>query len=114
MPAAYNKVQALGVTASAAIAQYQAVTAAGAPATAGGNAMGFAEFPAASGTRATVINLGTALAVAGGAINPGALVEVGTTVTKVVARTSGVSVGRYLGTVAAADGDVIEVLVLPN
>lgn len=114
MPAAYNKVQALGFTASAAIAQYQAVTAAGAPATAAGNAIGFAELAAASGARVPVITVGSALAVAGGSIAPGALVEVGTTVTKVVTRTSGVSVGRYIGTTTAADGDVIEVFVLPN
>ncbi len=113
--AAINKAeQTLTIIAAAAIAQYQAVQASGAPATAGGNALGFATTAAASGAAVGVVNLGTALAVAGGAIAPGAAVEVGATVTKVVTKSAGVTVGRYLGATAAADGDVIEVHLIPN
>lgn len=104
----------IGLNASADIAQYQAVTAAGAPATAAGNAVGFAALATKSGSRVPVVAGGTALAIAGGTIAPGAQVEVGTTVTKVVTKSAGVAIGRYLGSANAADGDVIEVLVLSN
>lgn len=115
MAATNIKVLTIGLPAAAALAQYQPVTAAGAAATAAGNAVGFAELPAASGERVPVTVLGTALAVAGGAINPGDLVKVHSTVTKVVTQGgTGVAIGRYVGTVAAADGDIIEVLVLQN
>lgn len=114
MPAANYANLTIGLTASAAIAQYQAVQATGAPATAGGNAVGFAKFAADSGTRVSVDAGGTAIAIAGGTIAPGALVEVGTTVTKVVTKSAGVAIGRYLGTSNAADGDTIEVLLIPN
>lgn len=99
--------------AGASIAQYQPVTATGAAATAKGNAVGFATISAASGVLVPVVVLGTALAVAGGAIAAGAAVEVATDVTRVQTRTDGVVVGRALSAAAAA-GDVIEVLVLAN
>lgn len=105
----------IGLNASADIAQYQAVTAAGAPATAAGNAAGFAQLATKSGSRVPVTAGGTALAIAGGAINPGDAVKVHSTVTKVVAQGgTGTIIGRYVGLVAAADGDVIEVLIIPN
>jgi len=103
----------VGLTASAALAQFQPVTAAGAAATAAGNAVGFARIAVANGERVPVTVLGTSVAIAGAAITAGALVEVGTTVTKVVTRSAGVSIGRAL-TAAAADGDQIEVLIIPN
>lgn len=103
----------IGLTAGAAVAQYQPVQANGSPATAAGNAVGFARQAAASGERVPVTVHGTTIAIAGAAIAAGALVEVGTTVTKVVTRSAGVSIGRAL-TAAAADGDQIEVLILPN
>jgi len=114
MAATNIKLLTLGFTASANIAQYQAVTAAGAPATAAGNAVGFAEIATNSGDRVPVTVAGTALAIAGGSIAPGALVEVGSTVTKVVTKSAGVAIGRYVGSASAADGDVIEVLLLSN
>lgn len=105
----------IGLTAGAAIAQFQPVTAAGAVATAAGNAVGFAQLAAASGSRVPVAVLGSSIAIAGGAINPGDAVKVHTTVTKVVAQGgTGTIIGRYIGTVAAADGDQIEVLIIPN
>lgn len=113
MAASAVAVLTLGLTATAAIAQYQPVQASGAPATAGGNAVGFAQLPVVSGERVPATVLGTAIAIAGAAIAVGALVEVGTTVTKVVTKSAGVSIGRAL-TAAAADGDMIEVMLLPN
>lgn len=103
----------IGLTASAAIAQFQPVTAAGAPAVAAGNAVGFARMAVASGERVPVTTLGTTIAIAGAAIAAGALVEVHTTVTQVVTKSAGVSIGRAL-TAASAAGDQIEVLILPN
>jgi hypothetical protein len=103
----------LGVTATAAIAQYQPVQASGAPAVAAGNAMGFATIAAASGARVPVAVGLTAIAIAGAAIAVGALVEVHTTVTKVVTKSAGIAIGRAL-TAAAADGDQIEVWLIPN
>ena len=67
----------LGLTAAGAIAQFQPVQATGAPAVAGGNALGFATVAAASGARVPVAAGGTAIAIAGAAIAVGAAVEVG-------------------------------------
>lgn len=104
----------LSLTSTAALAQYQPVLATGAPAVAAGNAVGFADNAvAASGTLYPATVSGIAIAIAGAAIAAGALVEVHTTVTKVVTRSAGVSIGRAL-TAAAADGDQIEVLLIPN
>jgi len=113
MPATAITEDVIGLTATAAIAQYQAVQATGAPAVAAGNAIGFATAAAASGAR-VAIGVGiTVLAVAGAAITLGALLEVHTTVTQVVTKSAGVSIGRAL-TSAAAAGDIIEVLMIPN
>lgn len=113
MPATAIEVLTLGLTATAAIAQFQPVQATGAPAVAAGNAVGFARVAAASGERVPVTVQGTVVAIAGAAIAAGALVEVHTTVTQVVTRSAGVSIGRAL-TAATAAGDQIEVLILPN
>lgn len=114
MPATAITDIVLGLTATAAIAQYQPVQASGAPAAAGGNAIGFATVAvSASGQRVPVAAGGTALAVAGAAITAGALVEVHTTVTQVVTKAAGVAIGRAL-TAAAAAGDVVEVFLIPN
>lgn len=103
----------IGLTASATIAQFQPVQATGAPATAAGNAVGFARIGAASGERVPVTVQGTTVAIAGAAITAGSLVEVHTTVTQVVTKAAGVSIGRAL-TAATQAGDQIEVLILPN
>lgn len=102
----------VGLTATAAIAQFQAVQATGAPAAAAGNAVGFARQAAAIGERVPVTVLGTTLAIAGGAISAGALVEVGATVTQVVTKSAGIAIGRAL--TAAATGDQVEILIIPN
>jgi len=103
----------VGLTATSAIAQFQPVQASGAPAAAAGNAMGFATLPAASGARVPVGVGITCQAVAGAAIAVGALLEVHTTVTQVVTKSAGVSIGRAL-TAAANAGDIIEVWPIPN
>lgn len=104
----------LGLTATAAIAQFQPVQASGAPAAAAGNAVGFATAPVtAAGQRVPVCVLGTAIAIAGAAIAAGALVEVHTTVTQVVTKSAGVAIGRALNAASAA-GDQVEVLILGN
>lgn len=112
MAASNTSVMTIGVIAAVTITQFQAITAAGAVATAAGNAVGFAQTGGASGARLPVVALGTSIAVAGAAIAMGALVEVGTA-GKVVTRSAGVSIGRALSA-AAADGDQIEVLLIPN
>lgn len=100
-------------TASGTLAQYQPVQASGAAATAGGNAIGFANVAASSGDLYPATVIGTSIAVAGAAITAGALVEVGSTVTQVVTKSAGVAIGRAL-TAASAAGDFIEVLLIPN
>jgi len=103
----------IGVIAVAAIGQNRAISAAGNVAAAGGNAVGFTNTgAAAAGERLPVTALGTALATAGGAIALGAAVEVGAA-GKVVTKAAGITVGRAL-TAAVADGEQIEVLVIPN
>ncbi len=112
MAASNRPVLTISVTATGAIAQYNAVTAAGAVASAAGNAVGFADTAGSTGSRVPVTTLGTAIAVAGAAITAGAAVEVGAS-GKVVTKSAGITVGRAL-TAAAADGDQIEVLIIPN
>lgn len=102
----------LSVLAAAALTAERFVTAAGAVATAAGNALGASESDAAIGELCPTITLGTAIVTAGGAIALGAAIEVGTA-GKAVTRTSGVTVARALQA-AAADGDRIEVMLIPN
>lgn len=112
MAALQKSAHTIGVIAAAAITQGQAVTAAGAVASAAGNAIGLAETDAASGARVPVTALGTGIGIAGAAITAGAALEVGST-GRLVTRSAGVTVGRAL-TGAAAAGDQIEVLLIPN
>jgi len=102
----------LTVAASAALIAERCVTAAGAYATAAGNALGVTTTQAAIGELVGVDVLGTAVATAGGAIAKNAYVEVGSD-GKVVTHAGGVAVGQALQA-AAADGDRIEVLLIPN
>ncbi len=104
----------LHLTSTAALAQYQPVQATGAPAAAGGNAVGFTWTAAeAAGQPVPVVVLGPALAVAGAAITAGSLVQVHSTPTQVVTKAAGAAIGRAL-TAAAAAGDLVEVLTIPN
>ncbi len=112
MAAAKISILTLGVMATVAIADKQAVTVAGAVASAGGNAVGFAESKGAIGERVPVSAAGTGLAVAGAAVALGAAVEVGAA-GKVVTKAAGIAIGRALSA-ASADGQTIEVLIIPN
>lgn len=103
----------VGVTATAALEQFRAVSPTGGYAADAGNALGFTTMAVANGGRASVVSLGTAIGTASAAISAGALVEVHSTAGKLRTKTSGVAVGRAL-TAAAADGDQIEVLIIPN
>jgi len=114
MAVASFPILSLSVKPTAALAQYQPVQATGAPATAAGNVLGFTTVSAAATDPVVTVRvLGTCIAVAGAAISAGALVEVHTTVTQVVTKVSGVSVGRAL-TAASNAGDFVEILLLPN
>ena len=112
MAAGYQDLLTVGIVSTGAIAQYNPVTAAGAVATAAGNAVGFAKTAAASGARCPVQVAGVAIATASAAIAVGAAVEVAAG-GQVVTKSAGIAVGRAL-TAAAAAGDLIEVLVIPN
>lgn len=103
---------ALSVLAVAALTAERFVTAAGAVATAAGNAIGVASTDAAIGDLCPVDVLGTAVVTAGAAIAKGAHVEVGAA-GKAVTLAAGKAVGVALEA-AAADGDRIEVLLIPN
>lgn len=102
----------LSIAATAAVIAERFVTAAGAYPTAAGNALGVATTKAAIGDLFGVDVLGTAVATAGAAIAKNAYVQIGSD-GKVVTRAAGVAVGQALQA-AAADGDRIEVLLIPN
>jgi len=106
---------ALSVAAAITAVGQRFVTGAGALATAGGNALGVARGDASVvGELVPVDVIGTALVVAGGAIAANAAIEVGTG-GKAVTKASGVTVARAApGATAAADGDVIEVILIQN
>ena len=105
---------ALSIIATAAITAERFVTGAGVAATAAGNALGVARSDAAIGESTTVDTLGTAIVVAGAAIAANAAVEVGAT-GKAVLLAAGKCVGRLApGSVALADGDRVEVILIPN
>lgn len=103
---------ALSILAAAAFTAERFVTAAGAVATAAGNAVGVTATDAAVGELAPVDVIGTAVVTAGAAIAKGAHVEVGAA-GKAVTLAAGKAVGVALEA-AAADGDRIEVLLIPN
>ena len=103
----------LGIFATAILAQYQAVTAGGAIATAAGNAVGFTQTSGAVGDRVPTTAGGTAIAIASAAIAVGAALEVVGATGQLVTKTTGVTVARAL-TAAAAAGDQVEVLVIAN
>lgn len=102
----------LSIRAAAALNAERFVTAAGAVPAAGANAFGVTTTSAAAGELVAADVLGSTVVVAGGAISAGAAIEVGTA-GKAVARTSGTIVARALQA-AAADGDRIEVFLIPN
>jgi hypothetical protein len=102
----------LSIAATAALTAETFVTATGAVATAAGNAVGVAATDAAIGELCPVDALGTAVVIAGAAIAKGAHVEVAAD-GKAVTLAAGKAVGVALEAAAAA-GDRIEVLLIPN
>lgn len=112
MPSQNIAILTLTVVAAAALVPQRFVTATGAVATAGGHALGATRAEAAIGTPTPVDVLGTAQVVAGAQVAAGAALEVGAN-GKAVTADAGVVVARALQA-AGADGDVIEVLLIPN
>ncbi|MCP4697956.1 MAG: DUF2190 domain-containing protein [Gammaproteobacteria bacterium] len=86
--------------------------AAGAASAAGARADGPVLMRGDSGDAVPICTIGTAQAVAGGAVATGAQLEVGTD-GKVVTKSAGVVVAKARES-AAADGDEIEVFVMAN
>lgn len=109
-----QKIQILTLTliATTPIVAERFVTAAGAPAPAGGNAIGASESIAAIGERFPAIALGTAIVTAGGAFANGDYVQVGPDA-KAIKQAAGVAVAVALQA-ATADGDRVEVMLLSN
>lgn len=99
------------VVATAAIFAHRFVTLDGVHATAAGNAFGVSATDAKEGDPLAVDCLGSSVVEASGAIAKGDAVEVGADGTAVAA-TAGTPVARALQ--AAADGDLIEVFIIPN
>lgn len=79
---------------------------------AGGDAVGvLQDAPDAAGKAASVAVMGITRVVAGGAINPGALVRSSAAGKAVVSAASSTVLGRYIGTAACVDGEIISVLL---
>lgn len=102
----------LSIAATAALTAERFVSATGAVATAAGNAIGVARSDAAIGELCPVDVIGTAVVTASAAIAKGALVEVAAG-GKAATKSAGIAVARALEA-AGADGDPIEVLLIPN
>lgn len=102
----------LSIAASAALEPERFVTVAGAYPAAAGNAFGVSTTKAAIGEQLGVDVAGTAIVTAGGAIAKNAYIDVGAN-GKAVTHAAGKVVAQALQA-AAADGDRIEVLLIPN
>lgn len=102
----------LAVIASAAIAAERFIGADGNYPTAGGAAFGVTNTSGANGDRVPVDVMGTSIATAGDVIDEDDLLQVGTD-GKLVPQTTGVAVAKAMQA-AGADGDRIEVLLLPS
>ncbi len=100
------------VVATATLTAARAVTAAGALPAAAARCLGFAKFGGATGERVSVAVLGTTIAEAGAAVAAGAALELDSS-GRVITKSAGVTVGHALGA-AAALGDKIEILLIPN
>jgi hypothetical protein len=112
MAATSTNTLVLPIVAQAAIAQFRAVTVGGAQAGAGVNSIGPAQTTGASGQAVPVVALGTAIGEAGAAVAVNALLETNAS-GQYITRSAGAIVGRAL-TAAAAVGDQIEILLIPN
>lgn len=104
----------LSVLATAALNNNRFVSPAGGVAAAGGNAYGVTRSDAAIGQLAPVDVLGTTQVTAGAAIVAGAALEVGIDGKAVTADAGKVVARAAPGATAVADGDVLEVILIPN
>lgn len=100
------------VVATAALTNARAVSAAGALPAVSARCLGFAKFDAAIGTRVSVAVTGSTVAEAGAAVALGAALELDA-LGRVITKATGVTVGSALGAAAAA-GDRIEIVLIPN
>lgn len=112
MPAVSKAIFTDTVIATAVITEKLAVTYVGAIAGAGVAMMGISCTDAAVGDALAVDQIGTAVATAGAAIADGAELEVGAA-GKLVTKAAGITVARACQA-AAADGDQLEVFMLPK
>ncbi len=109
-----TSVLTLSVKATAALTNETFVGPTGAVAVAAGNALGVTRSDAAIGEFAPVDALGTTMVTAGAAIAAGAAVEVGAA-GRAVTKAAGVAVGRLApDSVAAANGDRVEIILIAN
>jgi hypothetical protein len=104
----------VSVLATAALTHNRFVSPTGGVAAAGGNAYGVTRSDAAIGQLAPVDILGTTQVTAGGAIAAGAAIEVGADGKAVTADAGAVVARAAPGATAAADGEVLEVILIPN
>lgn len=104
--------QTLPIRATTAIEKRRFVTAAGAQAGAAANTLGVSMYGVANDEDVPVHNLGTAEVEAGGPIAVDGAIETDAN-GKAVAHAAGPVVARALEA-ANADGDVIEVVLIPN
>lgn len=112
MPALKISILTLSVLAIATVTENLAIGYDGDVASAAGAMKGINTFDVVSGEQASVDVLGTSIATAGAAIADGAELEVGAN-GKLVTKTAGVVVARALQP-ASADGDLLEVFLLPK
>jgi|OM-RGC.v1.028822323 hypothetical protein len=113
MPIQSTPILSLPVTADGAIAAHRFVTPVGDQAVAGEYTLGVARTAAADATLVTVDVLGTTVVEAGAAINAGATLKSDADGKAITWATSGAKVAVALAA-AAAEGDLIEVLLIPN
>lgn len=101
------------VTATSSVAAQRFVTPAGAQAGAGENTLGVARVAAVAADKLPVDVLGTAIVEAGAAVAVNATIKADANGKAITWATSGAKVALALSA-AAADGDLIEVLLIPN
>ncbi|ENB4166295.1 DUF2190 family protein [Stenotrophomonas maltophilia] len=100
--------------ATAALTHNRFVSPTGGVAAAGGNACGVTRSDAAIGQLAPVDALGTTQVTAGGAIVAGAAIQVGADGKAITADAGKVVARAAPGATATVDGDVLEVILIPN
>ncbi|QOK91569.1 DUF2190 family protein [Ralstonia pseudosolanacearum] len=109
-----NAIFTITVKAAAAIAAQTFVSPSGGVPAAGANTIGVAKTDAAVGDALAVDTLGTAVVVAGAAIPAGSAIEVDAA-GRALPQNAGKTVGRLKPSQsAAALGDLVEVILIPN